>query len=105
MLQARINEKKAELEHLKQLKDLSGGIVAQMQTLEEKLSMLSDGTEGSQVFSFTIPPQLYSTSALTKQQIVTIAVAMVLSNWHNILRVINMASSKTVPCLRRTRYI
>lgn len=46
MLMARINEKKAELENLKQLRDLSGGLAAQMQALEEKLSTLSDGTEG-----------------------------------------------------------
>lgn len=46
MLVARIAEKRAELENLKQLRDLSAGIAAQMQTLEEKLSLLSDGTEG-----------------------------------------------------------
>lgn len=46
MLVARINEKKAELENLKQLRDLSGGLAAQMQALEEKLSTLSHGTEG-----------------------------------------------------------
>lgn len=46
MLMARINEKKGELENLKQLRDLSGGLAAQMQALEEKLSTLSDGTEG-----------------------------------------------------------
>ena len=46
MLVARINEKKAELENLKQLRDLSGGLAAQMQALEEKLSTLSDGAEG-----------------------------------------------------------
>lgn len=46
MLVARINEKKAELENLKQLRDLSGGLAAQMQALEEKLSTLSGGTEG-----------------------------------------------------------
>ena len=46
MLVARINEKKTELEGLKQLKDLSAGLAMQMQTLEEKLSTLSDGTEG-----------------------------------------------------------
>ena len=51
MLVARINEKKAELENLKQLRDLSGGLAAQMQALEEKLSTLSDGTEG---WRFTI---------------------------------------------------
>lgn len=46
MLVARITEKRAELENLKQLRDLSAAVAAQMQTLEEKLSMLSDGTEG-----------------------------------------------------------
>lgn len=49
MLVARINEKKAELENLKQLRDLSGGLAAQMQALEDKLSTLSDGTEGQQL--------------------------------------------------------
>lgn len=43
---ARINEKRAELENLKQLRDMSAELAAQMQTLEERLSMLSDGTEG-----------------------------------------------------------
>ena len=46
MLVARINEKRAELENLKRLRDLSSGLAMQMQTLEQKLSMLSDGTEG-----------------------------------------------------------
>ena len=46
MLVARISEKKTELENLKQLRDLSGGLAAQMQALEEKLSTLSNGTEG-----------------------------------------------------------
>ena len=46
LLVARINEKRAELENLKQLRDLSAGLAGQMQTLEEKLSTLSDGTEG-----------------------------------------------------------
>ncbi|KAL8702157.1 MAG: hypothetical protein Q9201_004549 [Fulgogasparrea decipioides] len=45
MLLARINEKKAELEDLKQLRDLSANLAAQVQTLQEKLSTLSDGTE------------------------------------------------------------
>ncbi|KAI4243951.1 MAG: hypothetical protein L6R40_003161 [Gallowayella cf. fulva] len=67
MLLARINEKKTELENLKQLRDLSAGLAAQMQTLEDKLSTLSDGTQ---------------------------AVAAVLSNWHTVLQAINMASMK-----------
>lgn len=71
-LQARINEKKAELENLKQLRDLSGGLAGQMQQLEEKLSTLSSGTE---------------------------AVAAVLGNWNNVLRAIHMASGE---CKSRT---
>lgn len=46
ILLARINEKKAELENLKQLRDLSAALAGQMQMLEEKLATLSDGTEG-----------------------------------------------------------
>lgn len=46
MLVARINEKRAELENLRQLRDLSSGLASQMQTLEDKLSTLSDGAEG-----------------------------------------------------------
>jgi DASH complex subunit DAD2 len=49
ILLARINEKKAELENLKQLRDLSAGLAGQMQMLEEKLATLSDGTEGTQI--------------------------------------------------------
>jgi DASH complex subunit DAD2 len=49
VLLARINEKKAELENLKQLRDLSAGLAGQMQMLEEKLATLSDGTEGMRV--------------------------------------------------------
>ncbi|KAK5171427.1 DASH complex subunit dad2 [Saxophila tyrrhenica] len=66
-LQARINEKKAELESLKQLRDLSAGLAGQMQQLEEKLATLSNGTE---------------------------AVAEVLSNWNGVLRAVYMASAK-----------
>ncbi|KAI9749515.1 MAG: hypothetical protein M4579_006843 [Chaenotheca gracillima] len=66
-LMARINEKKLELENLKQLRDLSAGLAGQMQMLEEKLATLADGTE---------------------------AVAAVLSNWHNVLRAIHMASGE-----------
>ncbi|CAZ86361.1 unnamed protein product [Tuber melanosporum] len=66
-LSARINEKKQELENLQALRDLSAGLASQMQQLEEKLGTLADGTE---------------------------AVAAVLSNWHNVLRAIAMASSK-----------
>ncbi|EDU47190.1 dash complex subunit dad2 protein [Pyrenophora tritici-repentis] len=67
ILLARIEEKKAELASLKDLQALSGGLADQMQMLADKLMTLSDGTE---------------------------AVAAVLSNWHNVLRAINMASTK-----------
>lgn len=43
---ARIEEKKAELEHLKELRDLSAAVATQMEALEKKVSTLSDGTEG-----------------------------------------------------------
>ncbi|KAK0651275.1 DASH complex subunit Dad2-domain-containing protein [Cercophora newfieldiana] len=66
-LVARVNEKKAELENLKELRDLSAAMASQMEALEAKLATLSDGTE---------------------------AIALVLANWHNVLRAINMASSK-----------
>ncbi|OTB04304.1 hypothetical protein M426DRAFT_320893 [Hypoxylon sp. CI-4A] len=66
-LLARVNEKKAELENLKELRDLSAAVANQMEALEQKLSTLSDGTE---------------------------AIATVLGNWHNVLQAINMASSK-----------
>jgi hypothetical protein len=46
ILLARINEKKKELEDLKQLRDLSAALAGQMSGLEEKLATLSNGTEG-----------------------------------------------------------
>ncbi|KAG5952988.1 hypothetical protein E4U53_007273 [Claviceps sorghi] len=66
-LVARIEEKKAELQNLKELRDLSAAVANQMEALEHKLTTLSDGTE---------------------------AIAAVMSNWHNVLRAINMASQK-----------
>jgi DASH complex subunit DAD2 len=45
-LVARINEKKAELASLKELQALSATLASQMQMLEDKLSTLTDGTEG-----------------------------------------------------------
>lgn len=45
-LLARIEEKKAELDNLKELRELSAAAAAQMEALEQKLSTLSDGTEG-----------------------------------------------------------
>ncbi|KAI1083884.1 DASH complex subunit Dad2-domain-containing protein [Whalleya microplaca] len=66
-LLARISEKKAELDNLKELRELSAAVATQMEALEQKLSTLSDGTE---------------------------VIATVLGNWHNVLRAINMASAK-----------
>lgn len=86
MLVARINEKKAELENLKQLRDLSGGLAAQMQALQDKLSTLSDGTEGQQICSRSV--------AERADEVLPAAVAAVLSNWHNVMQAINMASGE-----------
>ncbi|KAI0401398.1 DASH complex subunit Dad2-domain-containing protein [Xylaria palmicola] len=66
-LLARVNEKKAELENLRELRDLSAAVADQMEALQEKLATLSDGTE---------------------------VIATVVGNWHNVLQVINMASAK-----------
>ncbi|KAK6510026.1 hypothetical protein TWF481_004739 [Arthrobotrys musiformis] len=63
---SRINEKKIELENLKQLRDLSANLAKQLRELEAKLGTLSDGTE---------------------------VVATVLANWHNVLRAISLASA------------
>jgi len=46
-LSTRIAAKKAELENLRQLRDLSGTLAMQMQALESKIGTLKDGTEGS----------------------------------------------------------
>ena len=67
-LAARIAEKKRELSDLRELRDLSGQLASQMGQLEEKLGTLAGGTE---------------------------AVAAILSNWHNVLRAVSMASSKS----------
>ncbi|EGX44731.1 hypothetical protein AOL_s00188g69 [Orbilia oligospora ATCC 24927] len=63
---SRINEKKIELENLKQLRDLSANLAKQLRELEAKLGTLSDGSE---------------------------VVATVLANWHNVLRAISLASA------------
>ena len=49
VLLARIAEKNAELANLKDLQALSGGLADQMQMLADKLSTLSDGTEGMSI--------------------------------------------------------
>lgn len=69
LLQTRIQEKRAELESLKQLRDLSAGLAGQMQQLEEKLATLSNGTD---------------------------AVAAVMGNWNTVLRAVYMASGEFI---------
>ena len=52
-----------------------------MEQLEEKLSTLSDGTQG---VSFSL--------LLLTSKLILSAIATVLSNWHTVLRAIHMAS-------------
>lgn len=66
-LQNRINQKRQELENLKQLRDLSAQLATQMGTLEEKLATLRDGSE---------------------------AVAEVLKNWSHVLGVLQMVGGQ-----------
>ncbi|KAI1612596.1 DASH complex subunit Dad2-domain-containing protein [Exophiala viscosa] len=67
LLQTRINAKRAELDNLRQLRDLSANLANQLSTLEAKLTTLRDGTQ---------------------------SVALVLANWDNVLRAISMAAMK-----------
>ncbi|CRG85586.1 hypothetical protein PISL3812_02631 [Talaromyces islandicus] len=69
ILASRIEAKKAELENLSQLRDLSNALAMRMEALEKQLSTLKDGTE---------------------------AIACVLSNWQNVLQAINMVSRHCV---------
>lgn len=71
-LQQRIIQKRAELENLKQLRDLSGNLATQMAELEKKLSTLRDGAE---------------------------SVACVLQNWEGVLSAISMASTRAASTL------
>jgi hypothetical protein len=86
VLLARIAEKKAELASLKDLQALSGGLADQMQMLADKLQTLSSGTEG------VLCRPIFPTGSYWH----VAAVAAVLSNWHNVLRAINMASSESL---------
>ncbi|EXJ78427.1 hypothetical protein A1O1_08827 [Capronia coronata CBS 617.96] len=70
ILQTRIAAKRAELENLRALRDLSANLATQLSTLEEKLGTLKDGAQ---------------------------SVALVLANWENVLRAINMAASMWSP--------
>jgi len=53
-----------------QLRDLSANLANQLSTLEQKLGTLKDGAH---------------------------SVALVLANWENVLRAINLAASKNLP--------
>jgi DASH complex subunit DAD2 len=77
-LSSRIASKRAELENLKQLRDLSGALANQMGVLEAKLATLRDGTE---------------------------AVACVMANWGQVMRAIGMASSEYYSYSRKLRFV
>ena len=62
----RVSEKKAELENLKELRDLSAAVAAQMENLEQKLATLSDGTEGKH--RSMVAQTLFSPFSLTRWQ-------------------------------------
>lgn len=56
VLLSRIQEKKVELQNLRELRDMSAELARQMETLEKKLSTLSNGTEGTiQLFEGLTP--------------------------------------------------
>ncbi len=94
-LQQKIADKKTELANLKDLQALSGGLADQMQMLADKLQTLSSGTEGT--LRLKSSHQLRDTTKAegrAEANETSPAVAAVLSNWHNVLRAINMASSE-----------
>ncbi|KAL4751555.1 hypothetical protein BDW72DRAFT_192919 [Aspergillus terricola var. indicus] len=66
-LAARVASRKAELDNLIQLRDMSNDLAGQMEALQAKLETLREGTE---------------------------SVACVLANWDNVLRAITMASTR-----------
>lgn len=67
LLQTRINAKRAELENLRHLRNLSATLATQLSTLEQRLGTLKDGAQ---------------------------SVALVLANWDNVLKAISMAASR-----------
>lgn len=54
-LAGRVASKKAELDNLKQLRDLSGMLSTRMQMLEDKMGTLKDGTEGWSISLCLLP--------------------------------------------------
>lgn len=96
-LASRIAAKQAELDNLKQLRDMSASLAVQMQTLESKLGTLRDGTEGlfmNHGPGCRIPKAIEDQIATNFYCSYVLAVACVLANWDNVLRAIGMASSK-----------
>lgn len=91
-LVARVNEKKAELESLKELRDLSAAVASQMEALEQKLATLSDGTEGMAQAS-----EFRNDGIWQRELTRPTAIALVMANWHNVLRAISMASCGFFP--------
>ncbi|RAQ51377.1 DASH complex subunit DAD2 [Aspergillus flavus] len=105
-LAARIASKKAELDNLKQLREMSGALAMQMQVLEEKIGTLKDGTEGrscdsSKNIKFNDLIN-YARFMLMLAALSSPAVACVLANWDNVLRSISMASTEAVTVQRPT---
>lgn len=99
VLAARIESKKAELENLRQLRDLSHALAERMQALEEKIGTLKDGTEGLSCF-FAVCDLSKDQAKLTGFFFCFPAVACVLANWDNVLQAINMATSEiSLPAL------
>jgi DASH complex subunit DAD2 len=92
-LQARVNEKKAELENLKELRDLSAAVADQMEALQQKLATLSDGTEGGWFYvdARDLMSNVFGLSAI----------ATVVGNWHNVLQAINMASGIVITKVKK----
>lgn len=89
LLQQRIHEKRLELENLKQLRDLSAELAGQMEQLESRMSTLSDGTEGMYCLHL-----IWVFVECLRLVLMMLAIAAVMSNWHNVLQAIAMASAK-----------
>lgn len=84
-LVARIEEKKAELAHLQELKELSAAVATQMEELEKKLSTLSDGTEGRIYWNFSSFAALVLTvSQPSLLSLATGIMCYVPSIWHQV---------------------
>lgn len=64
-IQQKISEKRAELDHLNEIRRFTAILTGQLDTLESKLNDMAEGTE---------------------------AVALVLSNWQNVVNLVSLAS-------------